>query len=54
MALANAYNYIATKDPYDALAFITDVYSKGEDDSEMWSLRMSQRHSWTVTALMSR
>merc|ERR1719348_340498 len=35
VALANAYNYIATnKDPYDALAFITDVYSKSEDDSE--------------------
>ena len=35
IALANAYNYIATnKDAYDALAFITDVYSKSEDDSE--------------------
>ena len=35
VALANAYNYIATnKDSYDALAFITDVYSKSEDDSE--------------------
>ena len=35
VALVNAFNYIATnKDPYDALAFITDVYSKAEDDSE--------------------
>ena len=35
VALANAYNYIATnKDAYDALAFITDVYSKSDDDSE--------------------
>ena len=34
VALVNAFNYIATnKDPYDALAFITDVYSKSEDDS---------------------
>ena len=35
IALANAYNYISTnKDAYDGLAFITDVYSKSEDDSE--------------------
>ena len=35
VALVNAFNYIAmNKDPYDALAFITDVYSKSDDDSE--------------------
>ena len=35
IAFANAFNYISTnKNAYDALAFITDVYSKSEDDSE--------------------
>ena len=36
VALANAFNYItSTKQPYDALAFITDVYSKGEDEEDV-------------------
>ena len=40
VALVNAFNYIATnKDPYDALAFITDVYSKSDDDSESVELK---------------
>ena len=40
VALVNAFNYIATnKEPYDALAFITDVYSKAEDDSEEVDLK---------------
>ena len=40
VALVNAFNYIATnKEPYDALALITDVYSKAEDDSEEVDLK---------------
>jgi len=36
VALLNAFNYISrTKEPYDALAFITDVYSKGEEDEDV-------------------
>jgi UDP-glucose:glycoprotein glucosyltransferase len=36
VALLNAFNYISgSKEPYDALAFITDVYSKGEDDEDV-------------------
>eukprot|EP00092_Neocalanus_flemingeri_P004418 GFUD01004753.1.p1 GENE.GFUD01004753.1~~GFUD01004753.1.p1 ORF type:complete len:1525 (-),score=439.73 GFUD01004753.1:373-4947(-) len=36
VAIANAFNYISTnKEPYDALAFITDVYSKGEDGEDV-------------------
>jgi len=36
VAIANAFNYISTnKEPYDALAFITDVYSKGEDSEDV-------------------
>ena len=33
VAMMNAYNYIAgNKEPYDALAFLTDVYSRDESD----------------------
>ena len=33
VAMMNAYNYIAgNKEPYDALAFLTDVYSRGESE----------------------
>merc|ERR1719187_1379585 len=36
VAIVNAFNYISTnKEPYDALAFITDVYSKGEDSEDV-------------------
>ena len=36
VALNNAFNYISTtKESYDALAFITDVYSKGEEGEEV-------------------
>jgi len=36
VAIANAFNYISTnKESYDALAFITDVYSKGEDSEDV-------------------
>eukprot|EP00090_Calanus_glacialis_P019622 TRINITY_DN3011_c0_g1_i1.p1 TRINITY_DN3011_c0_g1~~TRINITY_DN3011_c0_g1_i1.p1 ORF type:complete len:1524 (+),score=468.92 TRINITY_DN3011_c0_g1_i1:46-4617(+) len=36
VAIMNAFNYISTnKEPYDALAFITDVYSKGEDGEDV-------------------
>ena len=36
VALLNAFNYISsTKEPYDALAFITDVYNKGEDNEDV-------------------
>ena len=35
VAMMNAYNYIAgNKEPYDALAFLTDVYSRGESEEE--------------------
>lgn len=35
VALMNAYNYIAAnKEPYDALAFITDVYSRIDGDQD--------------------
>ena len=35
VAVMNAYNYIAgNKEPYDALAFLTDVYSRGESEEE--------------------
>ena len=36
VALVNAFNYISNnKEPYDALAFSTDVYSKGEDEDDV-------------------
>jgi len=36
VAIMDAFNYISTnKEPYDALAFITDVYSKGEDSEDV-------------------
>merc|ERR1719334_948943 len=36
VALVNAFNYIsANKEPYDALAFITDVYSRGDEDDDV-------------------
>jgi hypothetical protein len=36
IALLDAYNYIAEKkDPYDAMAFITDVFAKVGDSEEV-------------------
>ena len=36
VALHNAFNFISTdKDPADALSFITDVYSKVEEDEQI-------------------
>ena len=36
VVLSNAFNYISTtNEPYDALAFITDVYSRGEDKDDV-------------------
>ena len=36
VALLNAFNYVsANKEPYDALAFLTDVFAKVEEDEEL-------------------
>ena len=36
VALFNAFNYVSSnKEPYDALAFMTDVFSRIEHDEEL-------------------